>query len=136
MTDLHAEEARLESLEPGYLSKVRAAAARLGQRASAATDIGAALVAVEELAQIDIEVPTDSRYPAARRLKAGIKQTVKWYVRYTSVQVTAFGQAVAHLGTLIVQRTDQLEARTAGLEREVEALAERINRLDQDAPGQ
>jgi hypothetical protein len=135
LADVGAEEARLESVAPGYLPKVRAAAARLGQRASGATDLSAALAAVEELADIDVEVPTESRYPAARRLKAGIKQLVKWYLRYIGGQVSAFGQAVAHLGQLMVQRTEQLEERTGSLERDLAALADRVARLERDRPG-
>ncbi|MBV9660404.1 MAG: hypothetical protein JO337_04540 [Acidimicrobiales bacterium] len=137
-TDLGAEEARLEREAPGYLTRVRHATARLGQRAAGPTDTQAALVAVEELAQIDVDVPTGSRYTGARRLKTAVKQLVGWYLRYVGDQISSFGQAVAHLGELLVQRTEQIEIRTTRLEDRstrletgLADLADRLQALEQ-----
>jgi hypothetical protein len=128
--DLAAEEIRLESVAPGYLLRVRAATDRLSQRASAV----AALAAVEELSEIDLDAPTTSRYALVQRVKAGVKKLVWWYLRYIGEQTAAFGQAVTHLGQLILDRTERQEDRTAQLERKVAALGERVRTLEQDRP--
>lgn len=135
MPDWSADEARLEGAAPGYLAQVRASAARIGQRGGETTDAKAALEALEELAVVDLDVPTASRYPAARRLKAVVKQLVGWYLRYVGDQVSSFGQAVSHFGTLLEQRTENLEKRSERLEGELGDLAARVERLERSRPG-
>ena len=120
----------LEARAPGFLASVRAQAKRLGLIDPDGTDIGAAVVAVQELAVIDLDVPTVSRLPLARHVKQAVKSLTGWYLGYFGRQVTALGLAVAHLGTLVAGDTARLGARVQGIESTVEDLAGRIERLE------
>lgn len=122
--------ARLEQEAPGYLEHVRSAAARLAVTDREPSDIRAALLDVEDTATIDIDIPTASRQPAARFVKAAVKRLIGWYLRYVGQQITAFGQAVTRLGTTVADRTEAIEARTAELETQVADLSGRIDRLE------
>jgi hypothetical protein len=127
---LAADEARLAAMAPGYLSRVREAAKRLAIRDDEGTDIRAALSAIDYLAVIDLDAPTASRIPVARLLKAAVKRLTAWYLRYFGRQLTAFGQAVANLGGILVQRTEQLDQETRSLRGDLESLARRVDRLE------
>ena len=126
---LEAEQ-RLAEIDPGYLTRARNAAARLGLRPGTTTSVQAAFEAIEELSVIDLDVPTASRIPAARTLKKVVKRLVGWYLGYFGRQVSAFGQAVANMGGLLLERTEQVESDTAALKAEVAQLAERVERLE------
>lgn len=130
---LEAAEARLAEAAPGYLNTVRDAANRLGVR-DAGTDARAAAVAVEELSLIDLDVPTGSRIPIARYAKAVIKKLVAWYLGYFGRQVTAFGQAVANLGSMLVDRTERLETDGNALSSRVDQLEARVDSLERSGP--
>ena len=127
---LQAAETRLAELAPGYLGTVRSAAGRLGVR-DTSTDTRAAVVAIEELSVIDLDVPTGSRIPSARYAKRAIKKLVAWYLGYFGRQITAFGQAVANLGSMLVDRTDRLEGDGKALAGRVDQLAARVEALEQ-----
>ncbi|HWG74296.1 MAG TPA: hypothetical protein VG184_09605 [Acidimicrobiales bacterium] len=154
---------RLEAVAPGYLERVRQATGRLAVRARPAgvgghedatpdapaherrgadaggpLDTGAgaarlALLAVEDAATIDVDVPVASRQRAAQPLKAGVKRLVGWYVSYLGQQVTVLGRSVTRLGAVLVERTEELDARTEAISGDVARLAERIERLEHPA---
>src|ERR1700677_1613725 len=87
---LAAAEARLAITAPGFLERVREAAHRLAVRDTDRTDVQATLSAIDDLASIDLEVPTISRIPLARLVKKAVKELVGWYLRYFGRQLTAF----------------------------------------------
>jgi hypothetical protein len=132
---LLAAEARLAVISPGFLTRVRDAAGRLAVRDLDGTDTGAAVEAVGELAVIDLDVPTESRIPAARLVKRTIKRLVAWYLDYFGRQVSAFGQAVANLGLALADRTQRLEAASTALRADIDRLAERVERLENNRSG-
>ena len=53
-----------------------------------------------------------------------------WYLRYFGRQLTAFGQAVANLGGILVDRTERLEEETTSLKGELADLAQRVDHLE------
>jgi hypothetical protein len=127
-------ELQLEAAAPGFLDRVRAEA---GKRALAdldGTDVGAALVAIEELSDIDLDVPTASRRPVVRYAKQLVKRVVRWYLGYIGRQVTALGHAIAHYGTVMDDRATKLEGRVSGVEASIAEMAGRIERLERGAP--
>jgi hypothetical protein len=122
---------RLESLFPGYLAKVRRAAARLGVHTGAeADDLDILLEDLADQARIDVEVPTASRRREGVYLKKAIKLGTRWYLRYLADQMTAFGESVSRLGRELAARTDALDARTGAINAEVEALKRRVDQLE------
>jgi hypothetical protein len=125
---------RLEIEAPGYLAKVRDAVARLGWRPLADGDARGALLEVEDLSSMDLDVPTLSRHRSLRVLKWGVKRLVGWYLRYLGQQVTALGQATARLGGALVEQTERLEGSNARLEEAVTELRSRVERLEEGPP--
>lgn len=130
---LEAAEARLAGLAPGYLEAARGGAARLGVR-DTSTDAGAVVAAVEELSLIDLDVPTGSRIPIARYAKRAVKRLVSWYLGYIGRQINAFGQAVANLGLMLVERTERIESDLRILDARVDQLTARMEALEQGGP--
>jgi hypothetical protein len=126
-----AAETHLATIAPGFLERVRDLAGRLAPRYLDGSDARAALATVEDMAVIDLDVPTASRRPLAPLVKKAIKRLISWYLSYVGRQLSGFGQAVAHLGGILVDRTEQLEGITASLQREVARLADRIAQLEQ-----
>jgi hypothetical protein len=134
---LEAAAGRLASAAPGYLEQVRAAARHLGIRDDETTEAGAALTAVEELAIIDLEVPTASHVPAGHLVKRAIKKAIAWYLLFVGRQVSALGFAMAHLGTVLLGRIENVERSAVALEADLARLAERVDRLEQsEFPGE
>jgi hypothetical protein len=127
---LLAAEERLSRLAPGYLDRVRAAAGRLAVRDLDRSDAGAAVEAVQELSVIDLEVPTASRVPAARVVKKAVKRSVAWYLDYFGRQVSAFGQSVANLSLVLLDRTERVEAANAALRSDIDRLIRRVEQLE------
>ncbi len=136
---LDAAAERLASTAPGYLEHVRAAARHLGIRDGETTEAGAALAAVEELAIIDLEVPTESHVPAGHLVKRVIKKAIAWYLLFIGRQVSALGFGIAHLGTILLGRIETVERSAAALEVDLARLAARVDRLEgadgADRPG-
>ena len=130
-----AAEVRLATLAPGFLDRVREAAGRLGLHDLDTTDARAALLAVEDLAVIDLDVPTASRLPLVPIVKKAVKRLVGWYLFYFGRQISAFGQAVTHLGGILIDRTDRLEATTGALQADVTRLSDRVTVLEDRAAG-
>jgi hypothetical protein len=129
---LAVAEARLATIAPGYLDRVRQIVDRLSVRDVDATDARAALVAVDDLAAIDLDAPTGSRLPVVPLVKKAIKRLVAWYLFYFGRQLLAFGQAVTHLGGILVDRTERVEGVAAKLEVEVAQLTARVEQLERD----
>jgi hypothetical protein len=127
---LAAEEARLAVIAPGYLARAREVVRRLAIRDDEDTDARAALSAIGYLSVIDLDAPTASRIPLARLVKTTVKRLVAWYLRYFGRQLTAFGQAVANLGGILVDRTERLEEETTSLKGELADLAQRVDHLE------
>jgi hypothetical protein len=132
---LEAAEARLAAIAPGFLDRVRQVADRLALRDADANDARAALVAVDDLAVIDIDAPTVSRLPLVPVVKKAVKRLIAWYLFYFGRQLAAFGQAVSHLGGILVDRTERLEEVTASLQADVARLADRVTQLEERGPG-
>jgi hypothetical protein len=131
---LREAEATAERIAPGYVARVRAAAARLAVGAPRGGDLEALLADVQETASIDVDVPTLSRRTSVRGVKTGVKALTGWYLRYVGQQVTAFGNAVVSFGTAIVERTGELEAAQAASLQRLQALEARVQRLETDRP--
>jgi hypothetical protein len=133
---LAAAEARLATIAPGFLDRVREAAGRLGLRDVDSTDARAALLAVDDLASIDLDVPTGSRLPVVPIIKKAVKRLVGWYLFYFGRQLSAFGQAVTNLGGILIDRTERLEATTGILQADVARLSDRVADLEHRVTGQ
>jgi hypothetical protein len=129
---LAAAEARLGTIAPGYLDRVRHIVELLSVRDVDGTDARAALVAVDDLAAIDLDAPTGSRLPAVPFVKRVIKRLIAWYLFYFGRQLLAFGQAVTHLGGILIDRTERVEGVAAKLQVEVDQLRARVERLERD----
>lgn len=129
-TDPEVAATRLAAIAPGYLERARAAAGRLAVADGGSSDLRGAIQGVEDTAAIDVDVPTASRQPLVRIFKTAVRRAISWYLRYVGVQITAFGQAVSHLGGLLADRTEAVEIKTAELEARVSELAERVQRLE------
>jgi hypothetical protein len=131
---LHRLEEAKRSLEagcPGYLDLVRSSARRRALADPEGTDLAAALVAVDELSLIDLDVPTASRIPMARYVKQVVKSLIAWYLGYFGRQITALGQSVAHVGTILADRSVHLESRVDAAESALADLAGRMERLEE-----
>ena len=123
-------ESRLEAIDPGYLDRVRTAAARLGIRGNGPDLVRDAARDVEELAQIDVEAPTYASRPGGKVVKTVIKRSVQWYMRYVTTQIAALGHAMVTLGTSMADRLDELEASNRGLQQKVDELTRRFESRD------
>ena len=135
--ELSAEAARLAA-GPGfpaaYLARVRTAAARLSVAAGGRDDVRSAALLLEQQAVIDTVVPVASRTRPQRLVKAVIRKTIGWYVRFLGHQVSLLGQSAARFGLVVADRFDQLEAdqgaERAALVAEIEALKARVAELE------
>jgi hypothetical protein len=118
-----------------YLAKIRRATARLGSSDVASEDLRGALLAVEDHARIDLDVPTVSTRKVAAMTKAVVKRLIGWYVRYIGDQMTLLGHALVRLGSGLVEHTERLEETTDALAADVAALSARVDRLEQGPDG-
>jgi hypothetical protein len=128
-----AQERRLNTVAPGFLDQVRAAAHRIANMSTDASDARAVLTSIEELAILDLDVPTASRWPLVPLAKRAVKRVIAWYLGYFGRQITALGQAVSDLGGLLLDRTERLETATNDLRAEVVGLTERVAGLERGA---
>ena len=96
---------------------------------------GPRFVAVDDLAVLDLDAPTGSRLPMVPVVKKLVKKAVRWYLFYFGRQLLAFGQAVAHLGGILLDRIERTEATTAAFRAEVAQLATRLEQLERRGPG-
>lgn len=129
---LTAAEARLATIAPGFLDRVRQVADRLSLRDVDGTDARAALVAVDDLAVIDLDAPTGSRLPMVPVVKKLVKKLIAWYLFYFGRQLMAFGQAMTHLAGILIDRIERVEGATVKLQVEVDELSARVERLERD----
>jgi hypothetical protein len=128
--DLRAAERRLEGIAPGYLAKVRLAAARTGRHHGDSGDVEAVLAEVAMVATVDVDVPTLSRRRSVSVLKRVVKTLIGWYLRYLGDQVSALGASVSSLGTALSERSDRLEADTLATALELQRLRRRVDDLE------
>ena len=134
LADEIAEQARLhEQDDPTYLTRLRRATERLAASDETSDDAGAALLAIEDAARIDVDVPTTSRRREGTLLKVAVKRLTAWYLGYVGDQVTLLGQAMVRYGTAMVNRTDRLDRAAATLRDDVTALSARVERLEREA---
>jgi hypothetical protein len=108
---------------------VRLAAAELAVTDPEAEDARAAMEAVDHFADLDVDVPTASRFPLVGLLKRAIKRLIGWYLGYFGRQLTTFALAVTNLADILVERDEERS-------REMAHLAERIERLERAGPHQ
>jgi hypothetical protein len=126
-----AERARQhEQDDPTYLARIRRSTRRLAASDDAPDDAWAALLAIEDSARIDVDVPTASRRRDATLLKLAVKRLTAWYLGYVGDQVTLLGQAMIRYGTAMVTRTDRLDETAAALRDDVAALTARVEHLE------
>lgn len=135
VASLAVAEARLATIAPGFLDQVRQAAGRIAARTLAGSDARASLSAIEDLAVLDLDVPTGSRLPLMPIVKKAVKRLIAWYLSYFGRQVSAFGQAVTEFGGLLLDRTERLEDVTGALQTDVARLTDRVADLERDARG-
>jgi hypothetical protein len=122
MSDLAAEAERLEQLAPGYLARVRAAAAARGLAPTPAGRARQAVDLLDQTARISPDVPLASANPLARVLKLIVNRLVRWYMIYITDQATELGVSVSWVGRAMLDYIGRLESEVAGLRREVEEL--------------
>ena len=130
MDELRSAEWGLDQIEPGYLNRVRIAAARLGVTGQGPDLVKDALRDLEDTVQIDVEPPTYASQPGVRAVKSFVKRSIQWYVRYIAVQVNALGQAMVTFGSVVADRLDELEASNRGLQHKVDELTRRFESRD------
>lgn len=124
-------EARLEQLAPGYLAKVRSAAAALAVDATGSSGgLGVELAAVRDASRFDLDVPTASSSPAGRYLKTGVKRATGWYLRYLTAQLGTFAAAVSSMGDAMASRIELLEVTDGEAAAQLAELRRRVERLE------
>ena len=126
-----AAEERLARQAPGYLEQVRREASKLAVADPDADDTRAALDAVDHFAEIETDVSTSSRFPLARLVKVAVKRLVGWYLGYFARQLNTFGQAVANLADILVERDEARQDEITELRAEVGRLERRLEQLEQ-----
>lgn len=130
MDEVRRAELELDSIEPGYLARVRAEAARLGVRGLGPDLVRDAVRDVEDLVQIDVDPPTYASQPGGQTVKKAIKRSVQWYIRYVATQISALGEALVSFGTAVGDRLDDLEGSNRQLHTKVDELTERVEALE------
>lgn len=119
---------------PGaYVARVRTAAAAMSLRATAGDDgLRSAAFALEAGSRIDVDVPLGGASRSRRLVKAAVKRTVGWYLRFVGDQVSGLGQSAARLGLAVADRVERLDADQAALRAELEAEIARLRaRVDE-----
>ncbi len=134
-------EHRLEQAAPGYLDKVRAAAAALAVDGRRGAGVVAEVAAVREAAALDLEAPTASASTGGMLLKEGVKRLTGWYLRYLTIQVASFANAVAAMSEALLARLDELDAADTRLgshvadgQRRLEDLEARLAEIERRLP--
>ena len=130
MDEVSRAERELDSIEPGYLARVRAEAARLGVRGQGPDLVRDAVRDVGDLVQIDVDPPTYASQPGGQAVKNAIKRSVQWYIRYVATQIGALGEALVTFGTAVADRLDELEGSDRQLQTRVHELTERVEALE------
>ena len=130
MDELASPESQLDALEPGYLARVRASAAKLGVRGVGPDLVRETLSDVEDLIHVDVDVPTYASQRAGKAVKTVVKRSIEWYIRYIAAQINALGQAVVGFGTAVADRLDELESSRRSLEERVDELSRRVESLE------
>lgn len=121
---LEAAAARLEEIAPGYLDRIRGRAARLGVPRTRLERTRRSIDLVVQAAQINPAAPVDSGRPAGRVVKRVVGMLTFFYIRFLAEQVTDLGESASWMGSALCDYV-------AGLEAEVDALRERVTRLEE-----
>jgi hypothetical protein len=115
-----------------YLERVRRATRRLRERRDTG-DVQAALQAVKGSAHFDVEVPTSSARREVEFVKTGVKRLSVFYMRYLSAQLDAFAANLVRLGDSLAAKTDGLDLGADELAARLNALEQRLTRLETEA---
>jgi hypothetical protein len=113
-----------------YAERVRASLKGFEMSGDGRTDAGAALLAVENLSNFDVDVPTDSEVPGGRLAKDAVRRATRWYLLHLNRQMTAFAHAVVHLEAITLEQAIRLERDSLNLQERVDRLEERLERLE------
>ena len=130
MDELASSESQLDAIEPGYLARVRASAAKLGLRDVDPDLVRETLSLVEDSIHVDTDVPTYASQRAGTAVKTFVKRSIEWYVRYIAAQIDALGQAMVGFGNAVADRLDELESSNRSLEVRVEELSRKVESLE------
>jgi hypothetical protein len=110
-------EARARQASPDFpheaVARVRVATEWLSATEAESDDVRFAALLLQRQAGVDVEPPVGARSWPQRLAKRLVRKLVGWYVRFLGQQVSALGQAAARLGLAVVRRTEALEAQAA-----------------------
>lgn len=130
MDELASSESQLDAIEPGYLARVRASAAKLGIREVDPDLVRETLSVVEDSIHVDADVPTYASQRARTAVKTFVKRSIEWYIRYVAAQISALGQAMVGFGNAVADRLDELESSRRSLEDKVQELSRKVESLE------
>jgi hypothetical protein len=130
MDELRRAEDKLHAMEPGYLQRVRDEVSRLGVRGPGPDLVRDSVRDLEDLVHIDTDVPTYASQRGGKTVKAVIKRSVQWYIRYVAVQVNALGQAMLTFGTAVSDRLDELAESNDNVQERLDDIERRVKRLE------
>lgn len=122
--------ARLESLAPGYLERVRRLARARSVAPTPAGRVAQALELVDEASVCNVDAPAVSRRRSGRVMKRLVGTLVRFYMLHMAGQVTDLGGSVSCLGGALADYIADLEAEVGRLRAEVSDLEERVSRLE------
>lgn len=121
-----------------YVERARELAERLAARDIGPEDSAAALAAVRDVLELDVDSPTGGHQPAAA-LKPLVKRLTAWYLAYLAEQVNDLGFALLRVGETLDARAGRGDARAEQLASALAQLEARVRRLEgpghQAAPG-
>lgn len=126
-----AQHDRGRGLAPAaaYVGRAEQLAHRLAAREVGPEDSGAALAAVRDVLEVDVDSPTGGRQPAAV-LKPVVKRLTAWYLAYLAEQVNDLGHALLRLGETLDARAGRGDARAEELAAALAELEARVHRLE------
>jgi len=128
-------------MAPGYLARVRTAAAERALPTSPKEQARRALELVEETSSIGVSPPppgaggwrraakmlaspsTVARRGSVRLIKSFASRLLRWYVAQVTGQVSELGSSISLLGRSLFEYTAHLESEVAALRAEVERLS-------------
>lgn len=110
---------------------MRRASDELGLGGTGLADLWAVLADLRAVAQVNVAVPTASRWRLGHVVKAVIRRLVGWYMHYLGAQVNDLGDAMIRFGETMVDKSVELEHRTRRHEADLTSLAGRVQRLEE-----
>ena len=112
-----------------YVSRVRSATRQVTEPGPE-YDVEATLRNMREAAIFDADAPVHSARPELQAVKSGVKKLSSWYMRYLATQLNSFAAALLDWADLMARRAQDVEGDVDGLSARVEALEERVDRLE------